>query len=62
MVVSKTVKSLLGFAQHQFDRVVPPESRQEAYEQTADFAVERPILFVTSSLFACAVLTSRSKS
>ncbi|RKL41213.1 hypothetical protein BFJ72_g5641 [Fusarium proliferatum] len=42
----------IAYARSSVDRVVPPNSRQKAYDNTASFASSRPILFVRFSLTA----------
>ncbi|KAK4153039.1 hypothetical protein C8A00DRAFT_34222 [Chaetomidium leptoderma] len=45
MCVRVAAAILLDFAQRQVDRVVSPESRQNTYSQTKQFAAARPLLF-----------------
>jgi len=40
---------VFGFAQRQVDRVVSPNMRQTAYENTSNFAAAKPLLFVRPS-------------
>ncbi|KAK7426430.1 hypothetical protein QQZ08_007025 [Neonectria magnoliae] len=44
-VASKKASGLYSYAQRSLDRVVSPSSRQRAYDQTAEFAAARPVLF-----------------
>lgn len=44
--VTDTAAGAYSYAQRSFDRVVPPASRQQAYDQVQTFAHTRPILFV----------------
>ena len=44
--VSDTASGMYNRAQRSLDYVVPPSSRQQAYDNTAAFASERPVLFV----------------
>ncbi|KAH8174408.1 promethin domain-containing protein [Sarocladium implicatum] len=43
--VADRAAGVYGFAQRSLDRVVPPSSRQRAYDGASEFAAERPILF-----------------
>lgn len=45
--VGHRASGVYSFAQRSLDRVVPPSSRQRAYEGASEFAAERPILFVS---------------
>lgn len=44
--VQDTASSAYNYASHSLDRVVPPSSRQRAYDNILAFAQARPILFV----------------
>lgn len=44
-VARENASGFINYAQNSLDRVVPPSSRQRAYEQTSEFASARPILF-----------------
>lgn len=48
MCIRVAAANLLDFGQRQVDRVVSPESRQNTYSQTKQFAAARPLLFVRS--------------
>lgn len=48
MSIGTTAASVLDFAQHQVDRLMPPNSREKAYVRTKEFATARPMLFVCS--------------
>jgi hypothetical protein len=50
MPLGTVALDLLDFAQRQVDRIVPPASRQNAYNTVKEFATARPMLFVCSSL------------
>ncbi|KAK3686103.1 hypothetical protein B0T22DRAFT_443202 [Podospora appendiculata] len=55
MTASNASQGLYGFTRRQVDRLAPPASRQKAYQQTREFASERPLLFalvVVQILFA----------
>ncbi|KAF7561523.1 hypothetical protein G7046_g2629 [Stylonectria norvegica] len=41
----ETATGVLSYAQRSLNRIVPPESRQQAYDSTSAFASARPILF-----------------
>ncbi|KAK0392045.1 hypothetical protein NLU13_1543 [Sarocladium strictum] len=43
--VGERASGVYNLAQRSLDRVVPPSSRQRAYEGASGFAAERPILF-----------------
>ncbi|KAK4246119.1 hypothetical protein C7999DRAFT_33516 [Corynascus novoguineensis] len=45
MSLGTTAASVLDFAQHQVDRLMPPASREKAYVRTKEFATARPMLF-----------------
>ncbi|KAL2146604.1 hypothetical protein VTI28DRAFT_3103 [Corynascus sepedonium] len=45
MSIGTTAASVLDFAQHQVDRLMPPTSREKAYVRTKEFATARPMLF-----------------
>ena len=48
--VQDTASSAYNYAAHSLDRVVPPSSRQRAYDKTLAFAQARPIPFVRAPL------------
>ncbi|CAG9942350.1 unnamed protein product [Clonostachys rosea f. rosea IK726] len=54
--VTDTAAGAYSYAQRSLDRVVPPASRQQAYDQVQTFAHTRPILF--SALVAQVVFCS----
>jgi hypothetical protein len=37
---------VIAYVQASLDRIMPPASRQQAYDSTCSFAVSRPVLFV----------------
>ncbi|RBR14378.1 uncharacterized protein FIESC28_07808 [Fusarium coffeatum] len=41
----KAASGFINYARNSVDRVVPPSSRQKAYDNTMSFASSRPILF-----------------
>lgn len=45
--VNEKASGVYSYAQRSLDRVVLPENRQKAYDITADFARERPVVFVS---------------
>ncbi|KAH6626720.1 hypothetical protein B0J18DRAFT_148278 [Chaetomium sp. MPI-SDFR-AT-0129] len=45
MPLRQTAANWGDFALHQFDRFVPPQQRQDAYDRAKAFAIERPFLF-----------------
>jgi hypothetical protein len=46
MAVKDRAVSLASLAQRQADRILPPSTRREAWDQTLDFAARRPAVFV----------------
>ncbi|KAK3328546.1 hypothetical protein B0T19DRAFT_194540 [Cercophora scortea] len=44
MAASNAAQGLYSFTHRQVDRLAPPDSRQKAYQQSREFASERPIL------------------
>ncbi|CRK37552.1 hypothetical protein HYQ45_002028 [Verticillium longisporum] len=42
----ESARGVYAFGQRQLDRAVSPSTRQQAYTSAADFAQERPLLFV----------------
>ena len=44
--VNDKAAGVYSYAQRSLDRVVPPSSRERAYNHTSDFASARPVLFV----------------
>ena len=49
--VSQNANKAYSYAQRSLDRVVPPSSRQNAYDSIAHYARTRPVLFVRRPLF-----------
>jgi len=44
--VRDNATGMYAYAQRQVDRVVSPDARRKAYDQTASFASAKPLLFV----------------
>lgn len=45
--VQQRASGAYSYAQRSIDRVIPPESRHQAYDAVAAFAADRPVLFVS---------------
>ncbi|KAL2131836.1 hypothetical protein VTI74DRAFT_4550 [Chaetomium olivicolor] len=57
MGVIQAAADVVDYAQREFDRAVPPESRQKAYFNAKEYATRQPLLFsfvVAQILFAAA--------